>query len=144
VLIYKLLDTEPDCPWRLEVKDGHHNHVPSINPSVHNVYSKRTQAQKNIIKSVSRSGVAPKQILTAIRHQDSDTLIAPTNIRNDRTVIRRNYLMDRTPIEALLDELSTSLEWNFDVKKDSKTVFTISFLHTLNRSNCSARIPMPC
>jgi hypothetical protein len=121
VLIYQLPDAEPDLQWKLEVKNGRHNHVPSINPTAHNVYRKRTQAQKDIIESMSRSGVAPKQILTAIRHQDPDALVAPTDIHNDRKAIRRNYLLDRTPIEALLDELSTSSEWIFGAQKDSES-----------------------
>jgi hypothetical protein len=39
--------------------------------------------------------------------------------------------MDRTPIEALLDELSTSSEWIFDVKKDSENrVQCLFFAHS--------------
>ena len=58
-------------------------------------------------------------IFTAIRQQDSSTFIAPSDIRNDRKAIRASELAGRTPIEALLDGLSTE-EWVFDIKRDSE------------------------
>jgi hypothetical protein len=69
---------------------------------------------------MTQAGAPPSQIMTAIRQQDPDTFIAITDICNDRKVIRSNYLGERTPIEALLDELSTSQDWIFDVKKDAE------------------------
>ena len=105
--------------WRLQVKDSHHNHPPSLNPSAHHVFRRRTQTQKQSIKSMSKAGAAPKQILTSIQQQDPNTYITASDIRNDRKTIRAGYLGERSSIEVLLDELSTS-EWVFDVRKDSE------------------------
>lgn len=116
---FRVIILQKDQQWKLEVKDSEHNHPPSLNPSAHNVYRKRTQSQKETIQAMSQAGIAPKQILTAIRHEDPDTFIAATDIRNDRKVLRSNFLGDRTPVEALIDELSESSDWIFDVKKDS-------------------------
>jgi hypothetical protein len=58
------------------------------------------------------------EILTALRQQYPDTLVTATDIRNDRMKMRAEYLNGRSPIETLLDDLS-SPEWIFDVKRDS-------------------------
>lgn len=115
---FNLIIFNHDEQWQLEVKHGYHNHPPSLNPSAHHVYRRRTQAQKESIESMTKAGVAPKQILTAIRQKDPDTLITAHDIRNERSAARANALGTRTPVEALLDELSSD-EWVFDVKKDS-------------------------
>jgi hypothetical protein len=67
---------------------------------------------------MSKAGVAPKNILTAIRQEDPSTYITSLDIWNERTVNLTKYLEGRSPIEALIDDLSTS-EWIFDVRKDS-------------------------
>ena len=105
--------------WQLRVQNGFHNHLPSLHPSTHHVFRKRTPSQKDSIQSMSRAGVAPKQILTAIRQEDPHTYITARDIWNERTGIRTSYLGERSPIEALLDDLSTP-EWIFDVRKDSE------------------------
>jgi hypothetical protein len=56
-----------DLYWQLEVKNPHHNHGPSLNPSGYHVHRKRTTEQKESIKTMSAAGAAPKRILTAIR-----------------------------------------------------------------------------
>ena len=45
-------------------------------------------------------------------------LISAQDIRNDRVKIKKEHLNGRSPIETLLDDLSTS-DWIFDVKRDS-------------------------
>ena len=49
--------------WKLEVLDKHHNHLRSINPSAHNVYRKRTTAQKEVIELMTHAGARLMQIL---------------------------------------------------------------------------------
>jgi hypothetical protein len=68
---------------------------------------------------MTRAGAAPRQILTSIQQKDPGAYVAPSDIRNDRIALRASILAGRTPIEALLDELSTQ-EWVFDVRRDSK------------------------
>jgi hypothetical protein len=103
--------------WQLRIQNGYHNHPPSHHPSAHNVFRKRTSSQKESIQGMSQAGVAPKQILTAVRQQDPSTHVTARDIWNERTINRANYLRGRSPIEALLDDLSTS-EWIFDFQKD--------------------------
>lgn len=114
--------------WILQVKNRHHNHSPSINPSAHNIHRRRTPAQKECIEAMSRAGIAPKHILTAIRQQDPNTLVSATDIHNDKKVMRISQLQGRTPIEALIDKLSlSSSKWVFDVKTDTGNHVQSSF-----------------
>ena len=103
--------------WKLEVRDKEHNHTRSLNASAHNVYRQRTPAQKDIIESMTHSGARPMQIMAAIQREDPDTLVSATDIRSERKAIRERYLDGRSPIEALLDDLSRP-DWVFTVKKD--------------------------
>ena len=64
---FRLVIRQKNDQWLLQVLNDQHNHGPSLNPSAHHVYRKRTPAQKEMIDSLSKAGVAPKQILTAIR-----------------------------------------------------------------------------
>ncbi|KAF2727225.1 hypothetical protein EJ04DRAFT_451777, partial [Polyplosphaeria fusca] len=100
--------------WKLEVQDKHHNHPRSINPSAHNVYRRRTSVQKDMIESMTHAGVRPMQILAAIQKEDQDTLVSATDIRSERKTIREKHLNGRSPIETLLDDLSTE-DWIFAI-----------------------------
>jgi hypothetical protein len=105
--------------WKLQVKNDSHNHSSSLHSSAHHVYRKRTQSEKNSIQTMTNAEAASKQITTALHQANSSTFITARDIRNERIAIRANYLEDRSPIEALLDDLSTS-EWIFDIKRDSE------------------------
>jgi hypothetical protein len=118
-----------DDQWKLEVKEKHHNHPRSLNPSAHNVYRKRTSAQKDTIESMTHAGVRPMQIMAAVQKEDPDTLVSATDIYSERKAIRGKHLDGRSPIEALLDDLSTP-EWAFAVKRDADNrVHSLFFAH---------------
>lgn len=115
--------------WKLEVLDKHHNHSKSISPSAHNVYRKRTTAQKEVIELMTHAGVRPMQILAAIQSEDRNTLVSATDIRGERKAIREKQLDGRSPMEALLDDLSTA-DWVFAVKKDDNNrIQNLFFAH---------------
>jgi hypothetical protein len=89
LVIFKVKHSEQ---WKLEVLEKHHNHSPSINPSAHNVYRKRTTAQKEVIELMTHAGARPMQILAAIQSEDQDTLVSATDIRSERKMIRERHL----------------------------------------------------
>jgi hypothetical protein len=113
--------------WRLEVQDPSHNHPPSLSPSAHNVYRKRTQGQKDTIKLMTHAGARPMQIMSALQREDPETLVSATDIRNERKALREKHLDGRSPIETLLDDLSTP-DWIFSVKKDAENRIQCLFL----------------
>jgi hypothetical protein len=124
--IFKVKHSEQ---WKLEALDKHHNHPRSINPSAHNVYRRHTTAQKEVIELMTHAGARPMQILAAIQSEDQDTLVFATDIRGERKTIREKKLGGRSPMEALLDDLSTA-EWIFAVKKDSNNrIQNLFFAH---------------
>jgi hypothetical protein len=126
LLIFK---TKDNNQWKLEVTNEHHNHLRSLNPSAHNVFRKRTAAQKEGIESMTYAGVRPMQIMAALQKDDPDTLVSATDIRSERKAIREKHLNGRSAIETLLDDLSTS-EWVFTVKKDADNrVHSLFFVH---------------
>ncbi len=136
LIIFK---TKANDQWKLEVRDKNHNHPPSLNSSAHNVYRRRTPAQKETIESMTHAGIRPMQILAALQKEDPDTLVSATDVRGERKAVREKHLNGRSPIETLLDDLSTQ-EWVFSVKKDAENrVECLFFAHqkqiTLLQSN---------
>ena len=126
VLIFQEKDS---TQWKLEVKNGSHNHPPSLHPSGHHVHRKRTASQKDTIQAMTQAGTAPKQIITALYQENSSIYITARDVRNERIALRAKYLGERSPIEALLDDLSTS-EWVFDIRKDSENhIQSLFFAH---------------
>lgn len=124
-----IFKTKDNDQWELEVRDKHHNHGPSLNPSAHNVYRRRTPAQKDTIESMTHAGVRPMQIMAAIQKEDPGTLVSATDIRGERKAIREKHLNGRSSIETLLDDLSTP-EWVFTVKKDADShIQSLFFAH---------------
>jgi hypothetical protein len=114
----KSKDRQTNDQWMLRVTNPDHEHERSLHPSAHIVHRQRTATQTEIIRSMTRAGSRPMEILTALRQQYPDTLVTATDIRNDRMKMRAEYLNSRSLIETLLDDLS-SPEWIFDVKRDS-------------------------
>ena len=121
--------TKHSDQWKLEVQNRNHNHPRSINSSAHNVYRRRTPAQKEVIESMTHAGVRPMQILAAIQREDLDTLVTATDVRSERKAIREKHLNGRSPVETLLDDLS-STDWIFTVKKDDNNcIQNLFFAH---------------
>ena len=69
------------------------------------------------------------QILAAIQREDKDMLVSATDIRSERKAIREKHLGGRSPIETLLDDLSTGT-WVFSVQKDkNERIQNLFFAH---------------
>jgi hypothetical protein len=102
---FKLVIYQDGIQWKLKVLNENHGHPPSLDPSTHHIHRRRTPAQKEYIRS--KSGAAPKEILIDLRRDDPQTLISNQDIRNERAAAAAEYLNGRSPLEALLDELST-------------------------------------
>jgi hypothetical protein len=127
---FSVLLCQKDDHWIISVKNPNHNHARSIDPRAHNVYRKRSDSQVEMIKALTSAGVQPKQIMTAIRQEDPTTYICVSDIRNERKLARKDYLQERSPIETLLDELSSTEDWIYEVKLDtSQHVQNLFFAH---------------
>jgi hypothetical protein len=104
---FKLVIYQKDNQWMLRVTFNQHNHGPSLHPSAHHVYRRRTAAQKEMITSLSNAGVTPNEIFAAIREADPTSFISPRDIRNEISSANTDDLGGRSAVEAPLDEQST-------------------------------------
>jgi hypothetical protein len=69
------------------------------------------------------------QIMAAIQKEDPGTLVSATDIRSERKAIREKHLNGRSPIETLVDDLSTP-DWVFALKRDAENhVQCLFFAH---------------
>ncbi|KZM24122.1 hypothetical protein ST47_g4741 [Ascochyta rabiei] len=61
--------------------------------------------------------------------EDQGTLISATDVHSERKAIREKHLNRRSPVEALLDDLSTT-DWIFTVKKgNNNRIQNLFFAH---------------
>ena len=102
-----------DWGWDLEVRCGNHNHAPSLDATAHHGHRKRDlQAHgRETIQQLTQIGVEPRRISAAVLSQNPSTLITRTDIYNERSRARQEHLGDRSPLEALLDELKGDDYW---------------------------------
>jgi hypothetical protein len=78
---------------------------------------------------MTQAGSQPKTIMTQLDQANPSTYVSNRDIRNERIAIRSAYLGERTPIEALLDDLN-SAEWVYNVKTDPENhVQCLFFAH---------------
>jgi hypothetical protein len=102
---------EPEI-WDLTIMNGTHNHDASHSAASHGVHRRRSRAPYvNEIRSMITSGVTPRALLSTFTPTDPDLLIRRSDVCNERDHERNAYLQGRTPIQALIDELSQSEDW---------------------------------
>ena len=111
---------------RLEIYGSNHNHPASDNQRQHAQYRRTTAREATTIKSLSLVGVAPRYILNTILRKDPDTLLISQDIYNLNIKARKEQLAGRTPIEALIYELTTDQNWA--VSYETNKIGRINFL----------------
>jgi hypothetical protein len=110
---FSVLIRSYDWGWDLEVRSGNHNHAPSLGATAHHGHRKRDlQAHgRETIQQLTQIGVEPRRISAAVLSRNLLTLVTRTDIYNERSRARRDHLGDRSPLEALLDELKGDDYW---------------------------------
>jgi len=89
---------------------------------------------------MTHAGARPMHILAAIQKEYQDTLVSATDIRGERKTIREKHLNGRSPMETLLDDLSTA-DWIFAVKKDDSNRVQKSLLRPPESGRAASRQP---
>ncbi|GKD92723.1 protein FAR1-related sequence 5 [Tanacetum coccineum] len=79
------------------------------------------------VKSMTVSGIPPRQILTSLRQQTPNLPANSRTIYNLKAKIRRDELGDRSMVMALLDELEKG-GFTYDDFKDSNGHITRLFI----------------
>ena len=90
--------------WLLEIRNSEHNH-PSIDACGHPIHRHLTETAKTSVANVTAAGIEPRQILSSLRLETSESLVSARDVYNSRAKIRRDALGSRTAIQALLEAL---------------------------------------
>ena len=93
-----------------EVVDGQHSHGKSLDPSAHNVYRRRTQAQKQKERELaSENGIRAREMASIVRNADpGHGFFRKRDIYNDRQEIKAEQLNGLTATQAFVKELMSS------------------------------------
>ena len=127
-----------DCPfevtitrkagvWYLEVRHGEHNHEPSLDPAQHPALRKLTEAQEESIKSLTRSHVAPKNILLNLIQQDLNTHVVSQDLYNFRAKLKQRELQGLTRTEALVNMMMEKGDWAVAMETDDNNHVNMLF-----------------
>ncbi|PHH71106.1 hypothetical protein CDD80_5508 [Ophiocordyceps camponoti-rufipedis] len=85
-----------DWKWTYKVSSGRdHNHGPSMHPSAHIIHRRRTPAQKELEKSLSKHSKLPARAMDNIIRDSStpeNAFFTQKDIYNDRQRIRRSKM----------------------------------------------------
>ena len=130
--VRKASTKQVQCPFKLRVSqiqrtgtyqvvpmDLKHNHEPSWHSLAHAIHRRRDHHMQDTIRAEARAGVKPKQIMTRLIQENPTITIKRKDIYNEMLKIRARELQGKSPIEAVLRQLSDPELWVFDYKTDS-------------------------
>ncbi|KAJ6126055.1 hypothetical protein N7471_010548 [Penicillium samsonianum] len=113
--------------WHITIENPSHNHPPSP-PSTHPVQrALELKHKKAEVDTALRLGRPTRQILIEIRDADPDTCLTSRDLYNARVNLNQTFLACRTPIQALLMELSKDGSWIFKYEIDDQYHVTTFF-----------------
>ncbi|KAL5704010.1 hypothetical protein ACHQM5_022490 [Ranunculus cassubicifolius] len=124
--------------WVIQTKNGTHNHEASRDMAGHPSACHLSNEEILRVNEMSKSGATPSQALTSLVQANPELKATNKTIYNVKAKIRKEELAGRTPIQALMDELSTG-GFKYDYKRDADNRLThLFFSHpssiTLSRS----------
>ena len=107
--------------WKLEFKNGNHNHGPSSNPAGHAVNRRLTEPQLATVKSLSQHHIQPFQILQQLRKEDKTCVADLKNVYNAKKLLHLKALGPHTPFEHFLYKVQNS-DWLSETLSDVEGV----------------------
>ena len=105
--------------WEVLIHHAIHT-CDASDPAAFAQYRKPTEPQKDQIRSLHSSGVAPRFILAQILEQQPNTLLSLRDIYNEVARMRKERLSGLSPIETLVMELRDSDNWALTYRTDDK------------------------
>jgi hypothetical protein len=119
-----------DAVWTIRIQEPAHNHGPSSSPAAHFCHRKLEPGMLELVTSMSSSGSTPKQVMAALLQKDRNISTTLLDIYNAREQAQKRYLMDQTPIQALIQELKDDNEWVIEYELDQQQrVKALFFAH---------------
>jgi malonate-semialdehyde dehydrogenase (acetylating) / methylmalonate-semialdehyde dehydrogenase len=95
-----------DSIWTIKVRNSNHNHEPT-SPVAHPIHRRPPPEVIKQVTDLTASGAAPKEIISAV-WLSTDHPILSKNIYNIRMDVKATNLAGKTPMEALIEQLSNS------------------------------------
>ncbi|PIA24917.1 hypothetical protein AQUCO_04100189v1 [Aquilegia coerulea] len=92
--------------WILRISNGTHNHEASKDMSGHPSFRRFSNEEFLRIKDMCKAGIPSRQVLTLLRQANPKLRAISRTVYNTKAKIRKEKLRGRTPIQALLEELS--------------------------------------
>ena len=117
-----------DGQWHIEKITGEHNHALPNNLAGHAVGRAPKPEEREKILSLSNQGIAPKFIKAVLRTDFANSLITDQDIYNIKKAARNQFLQGRTPMEALIDMVSTN-DYFSKVLIENNVVCGVFFMH---------------
>jgi hypothetical protein len=117
-----------DGQWHIEKITGEHNHALPNNLAGHAVGRAPKPEEREKILSLSNQGIAPKFIKAVLRTDFANSLITDQDIYNIKKAARNQFLQGRTPMEALIDMVSTN-DYFSKILIENNVVCGVFFMH---------------
>jgi MULE transposase domain len=105
--------------WEVRVKNPDHNHE-AADASAFPKHREASDTQKQSIRSLHFSGVAPRFIQAELLQRDPECLITLRDIYNEIAKARKERVGDLSSIEALVMELTNDDSWAFSYSTDDE------------------------
>nr|GEZ85360.1 protein FAR1-related sequence 5 [Tanacetum cinerariifolium] len=96
---------EGDGAWGFKIQNLAHNHEPFTDMSGHPSFRRLPQEDVLTFKSMTLSGIPPRQIISSLRQQNPNLPINSRTIYNLKAKLRKDGLGKRSLVGALFEEL---------------------------------------
>ena len=114
----ELEEAEEKEKWELTMMNPIHNHEPN-DPIAHHQHWKFSSPVHDRVAAMTRAGIAPKQIASALSIESPDLIYTMQDIYNLYHKLRAELLEGWSPIEAMLHELEKGkFEFNYQLDQD--------------------------
>lgn len=97
----------PTNTWEMTTTNSTHNHNPSLHKSGHPTLRQLSPNKIENVKIMTKAGQPPRVIRTVLQQINPDLVLRLSDIYNIRARQRVESLADRTPIQTLLQDLTT-------------------------------------
>lgn len=125
---FKNHDGENDSYFFIKAVNNEHNHVPDKKTFEALSNQRRlTEDQKQYVQEMIEFGTTPSDIVTALSKRYPSLTFINKTVYQARLEIRKTILNNRTPVQHLVDKLSESSCYHFDINVDNQGKLTKLF-----------------
>lgn len=124
---FKIIMSMKQGSWRVREIQGEHNHNCTENIGIP-TFRRPNEVEKQRIRELGVSGVPPKAILSTLRPEFGNYRTTAREVYNELTKYRAEFLAGRSPIQALIDHVSSE-QYTYKVLLQDNVVVGFFFAH---------------